>query len=1145
MPQVPVKNTLFRFNTLRTPQLYTDIKRERICVTHPNPTGEGYYANNISSPAQNEQQQVTDLLSRSTEFTAYNSIADLKRFWGENFYAFSNYLATNRQQIFDKKEAYTAIDKIFKDNNVGVVEHPAVSEVNANDKVEVPPNSFVLNSEIVINIWDNLFYQIITNKNPALREQLIQALVANYFVSKWDNQEWVNELALAVVVIPPAFYAIKDVNAFEKTTTNATPIVYKQQLKNISNTAIANNNIEAYEKAIADFKVAEKDWQKRNQAAYTTAKQAYDSSVKQVLAEAPKQTDSKTGKPLPVNVVLPEFEFTTLPQIDGNLLINIQTSSLAAKEGLLSLSSFAEVYDALNRKLNSQTAISFNNTVGSKQVLAVNNNLFEVSGRGSNGVLYSFYAQVLSTYSNMFKVLITVETGYNNPSALDVVYNMSYGGHSGTDGSFNQQSSGTSLILELYPNGGGTYLQGGATSFQLQGIRIVLSNGVKLTFTTTLTVPEGSNYGIMGVDYGDTGDDGNGGGNNTDPNFIPGYGIRRLGIADYRKVEQSVCCYVPGEVSHIENIMAKEYKERSTRRLRRSEDTTTTEKQTEKEKLTDTTSTDRYEMQQEVAEVINKDTSFSAGASSTFKLGNASFGVNANFATHTSQQQSNHQAVTQAKDITERALERVVQKVREERVVKIIEEFEEQNKHGFDNRNGDKNISGVYRWIDKIYKNQVYNYGKRLMYEFAIPQPAIFHEKAMEGIVANNTANVLQKPIDPRTADSNTLENHIQLTASNYQYWAAIYNAQVDAPPVRSYSIGKSFKFGFTNIDGSTIEATSDKDEIKIPEGYAAIKSQVTLSAIDDGDYTKSITVAVGDNLYTKWGAGYLTTYTDEQYLAPFSDVIPISYTNFNFWVGNINVNVVVEVLPEHVQQWQIKAFNTIIDAYQNKLDAYNVAIANTVSPSKPSNPGFYRQIENTILRKNCMEYLLPKNYLGQNFYDAASGLDSLKPSLTTAMDDYASKLKFLEQAFEWDILSYTFYPFYWGNKANWQHAYQQDVDDALFRSFLQAGFARAVVSVRPGFEQAVMYYMSTGKVWNGEQVPVIGDDLYLSIVDELKNQTFYVDETWETRVPTTLTVLQAKSIGLDAEGLPCSCGSDDSIKNSEATLGVHLPKEG
>ena len=158
-------------------------------------------------------------------------------------------------------------------------------------------------------------------------------------------------------------------------------------------------------------------------------------------------------------------------------------------------------------------------------------------------------------------------------------------------------------------------------------------------------------------------------------------------------------------------------------------------------------------------------------------------------------------------------------------------------------------------------------------------------------------------------------------------------------------------------------------------------------------------------------------------------------------------------------------------------------------------------------------------------------------------MDQYAALVKFIEQAFEWDIMSYTFYPFYWGDKTAWQNTYQAEVDDPLFRSFLQSGMARVIVTARPGFEEAVMHYMATGQVWNGGQVPVIGDDLYLSIVEELKNPTYYVEETWETRVPTTLTVIQNGSIGLAAEGLPC-CHDDESTGISQTNTVLTAPDE-
>ena len=164
-------------------------------------------------------------------------------------------------------------------------------------------------------------------------------------------------------------------------------------------------------------------------------------------------------------------------------------------------------------------------------------------------------------------------------------------------------------------------------------------------------------------------------------------------------------------------------------------------------------------------------------------------------------------------------------------------------------------------------------------------------------------------------------------------------------------------------------------------------------------------------------------------------------------------------------------------------------------------------------------------------------------------LSKYASVVKFMEQAFEWEIMSYIFYPFYWGNKENWDKLYGQQTDDVLFTKFLQSGMARVILTVRPGFEDAVNWFLETGQVWNGlSSPPVIGDDLYLSIVDELQEPEYTVEGSWETRIPSTLTVIQDSGVGLHAEGLPCACkqeikeefsGSTNTLEGATSEGGV------
>ena len=115
---------------------------------------------------------------------------------------------------------------------------------------------------------------------------------------------------------------------------------------------------------------------------------------------------------------------------------------------------------------------------------------------------------------------------------------------------------------------------------------------------------------------------------------------------------------------------------------------------------------------------------------------------------------------------------------------------------------------------------------------------------------------------------------------------------------------------------------------------------------------------------------------------------------------------------------------------------------------------------------------------------------------------------------------------------------YQLADSDPLFLQFLQSGLARVLVSVRPGYEKAAMYFLRTGQIWNGGSPPAINSPLYLSIVDELRPQPrTRVGDPWDVVVPTTLTVLQAKSGAIEGEGLPCACEPGETLGATSSSL--------
>ncbi|PSK89538.1 hypothetical protein [Taibaiella chishuiensis] len=608
--------------------------------------------------------------------------------------------------------------------------------------------------------------------------------------------------------------------------------------------------------------------------------------------------------------------------------------------------------------------------------------------------------------------------------------------------------------------------------------------------------------------------------------------VKPLGIADYRRVEQTLICYKPGEVAHIENILKGEGKERSTRRLSQTEDTTILTTESEKTDERDTITTDRYQIEKEVGKVVQKDQSLAIGVSVQGSYGVTSVQATANFTTSNSSTQSDSQATTYAKDVTSRALQRVIQKTSEQQIHRVLEEFEEINKHTLNNVGGADHIVGLYRWVDKIYEAKVVNYGRRLMFEFMVPDPGAFHRYAMSTPIASQVS--IAKPLDP-IADIQAIQQKFpgiaplksadNIDRGNYLFWAGLYNANVSAPPAdyQVVAIGKS-QTRVAN-DGTTSDAFSYTDLI-VPDGYKAMTAYISM--VRGGSKNPSnvawSTVNVGYNGYFVGNNGSLNASFA---LNNETGMIPVSVMGRMDAFG-LNVEVQCSCLPETMQNWKVKTFKAVMDAYEALLAQYNNAIAEVKSGNgveiRGTNPAINRQIEQNELKKHSVRLLSSCTFVpSEAMQDRYGGGEYPDFDCCTAIRD-GKYVQFVENCFDWQLMTYSFYPYFWSRKAQWKKIYQLDDADPVFLQFLQAGYARVVVPVREGFEQAALRFAADGTVWGGGDAPGINDPYYVSLVDEMKKPIGIVEgDPWQVRVPTTLTILQKDASGIDESGLPCN----------------------
>ncbi len=648
------------------------------------------------------------------------------------------------------------------------------------------------------------------------------------------------------------------------------------------------------------------------------------------------------------------------------------------------------------------------------------------------------------------------------------------------------------------------------------------------------------------------------------------FGVKNLGIQEYRRVEQTLCCYVPGEISHIENIMAKEYKEKSTRNLLRTENTTEFSTETEIENLNDTTSSERNELSSETAKELQKDKSLDVSGSVSVSKETNMFGtVSANASTgynnSSSSSLSNTEAKNYAKEITERALERVVQKTSEKRTFKMIKEFEENNKHGFDNRGGSDHVTGVYRWVDKIYDNQLVNYGKRLVLEIDVPHPALLYKKAMEW-KSKKKAEEQTVLTPPKTLIELGIESPRDLNKDNAQNAASIYGVTVENYESQTQYL--NIDIPLTEVENKSSSQSQTLNSIIIPDGFVAER----IDGVGSFNYKTPTNTAYIQFKFS----GYATPRVDydNQGQVNFdyhfilnpnlegSISVVIAYKRTNSYSGSLKVKCVSD--PRLEAEWKEDTYSSLQAAYQKKLDQFNEELklqqaalqaeADAKNNESYNNPSMNRLIEERELKRAAVE-MMSKPYcyeLGLSFNDCktytckSNCTDDEEISANVPviiqnqeLEDYARFIKFFETAFQWEILSYIFYPYYYNEKCRWYELLQTKNPDPIFEAFLQSGLAKILVPIRPQFEKAVLWYLETGEITpECDLVPETQDDRYESILSDLGNQDeVIVEGKWKTRIPSTLTIIQAESAYFkDEKGLPC-CDDETSAFGSNGRV--------
>ena len=643
----------------------------------------------------------------------------------------------------------------------------------------------------------------------------------------------------------------------------------------------------------------------------------------------------------------------------------------------------------------------------------------------------------------------------------------------------------------------------------------------------------------------------------TDP-LAPYILVRPLGVADLRVVKQSLDRYEMGEITHIENVLWTEKRERRHRYLRRTEESFTVETEKQKEEERNLQSTDKLELQRESSKTIQENFNIQAGLQIAGSYGPVSISANAGFSYSRAQSESLREASNFSKEIIDESRRKIIERVQEERSKKTTEEIEEINTHAFENNKDDaQDVSGIYRWVNKIYNCQIYNYGKRLMFEFVVPEPAAFYRHMAEVMKQDTGALKIPKPLPSTFAPSQIASSGGRIDRDTEDLIREYAVEGIEPPPPETITVGTTLQSNSEKGDWG--QHSLSKSDLAILGGYVASMASIhfSLDTSNKGPVTVAWSVGHQSGLEVTPDADRLPLIRDEtpplrrrsgvlvnddhynmNGLIQFSRTeirmnqevgsVPITVSS----MGTSNLVVGVEITARRTQEelfkWQLKThdkiiqkYNTLLAEYEEqkaRLEARNQALQNRITGS---NSLRNKEIIEEELKKHCITMLTGWQYDG---FDAMEYPASGEPRIRVeeALKE-GTLIRFFEQAFEWDKITYQFYPYFWGRKSRWDDALKQESDDQLFKNFLRAGAVKVVLAVVPGLTEVILWYLKTGELRIGSSMPAIeGDVEYLSIVDEVRGQADDIGggvsegEAWEVILPTSLVILHSQGEQLD-----------------------------
>ena len=557
--------------------------------------------------------------------------------------------------------------------------------------------------------------------------------------------------------------------------------------------------------------------------------------------------------------------------------------------------------------------------------------------------------------------------------------------------------------------------------------------------------------------------------------------IRPVGVSDLYLVEQDLLRYEAGEIAHVENVMATETRERRHTVTTEDEETFLDEVESETSSEQDLHTAERFELSTAAKEASQTNMSLNASLDVKAKYGpTIEVASGLRFSLENSRSRSTETASTFAREVTERAVSRTSEKVKQSRTTRSLRRVEHFNKHGFENTaQGASHISGIYQYLDKVYRMRLMNHGPRFFYEFLVPSPGAFLREL-------GSAAALDLPPEPPKptvrAESITPSNYKTLMKSNGI-------SSVTPPPETRMAVAVTMNDSDSGSDGA--QSFRKEDKLTIPPDYVVNEFVVSVITFKKHTTDPTIEVVVGEASFTSPGGSRPDGGLSRD--APLTPQIVRGvggYANEVGWMVHvrhdstvqIKIEAVCDPSPEKMEEWRLSVYDKIMQKYQEDLAEWRSEVGaieaqeSFETEMSLERADVYRQIERDELKRLCLQLIGQTADAADPMHEGGTTLvmEKGESPLDEGQGDqlidlgrlrpFSQEVLFAEQAFEWESMSFQTYPYYWNDPADWREMMLLQHDDPEHEAFLKAGAARVLVPIRPNFERRVHNFLSLGR---------------------------------------------------------------------------------